>query len=459
MSKKIRVLIQFDEELPNDHSATMDFSNTLLNQQPEDLQNLMQNGFSQDKEYGSIKVPSKLSQKHSAAFDIEPTKSSYIVRGTVENKEKLEDLIKFLETKSNPIRIFSDPQVSTCCASPGLNEPIGNSQDVQQLLNVDRLHALGMKGQGVIVVMIDTGLNLTYLNNRGYYPNLHSELSWIPDDSLIIGNADLTQPGRYHGTMGAFNVCLVAPDCQLADFPVINPPGFSNQSNPLEKLTSDIIQAYSRVIEWLEELDQESKPALVINNSWGVYKHWDYYDEKNKTYGYIDNPEHPLNQTITNIENFGADVVFAAGNCGSNNFNPRCNGETGSNTIYGANSHPKALCIVGASIEGQRLDYSSQGPGTLPSQASKPDICAYTHFRGSEVSPSGIDIGTSTACSVVTGVIAAIRSQYPSSVLSPENLRQIIRNTSDKLGEDGFDYEHGYGLINTSNLLQELENI
>ncbi len=86
---------------------------------------------------------------------------------------------------------------------------------------------------------------------------------------------------------------------------------------------------------------------------------------------------------------------------------------------------------------------------------NKPDACTYTHFAGSEVYPVG-DGGTSAACPVAAGVVAAIRSVHTTSDITPAQLRNIIRKTARDKGNKGFDYKYGYGLINPMGIVKAI---
>ncbi|AKJ14714.1 hypothetical protein ABB07_33050 [Streptomyces incarnatus] len=103
------------------------------------------------------------------------------------------------------------------------------------------------------------------------------------------------------------------------------------------------------------------------------------------------------------------------------------------------------LCVGGVNTQRDRVGYSSQGPGRLSRRT--PDICAFTHFSGSEAfGPGAPDSGTSAACPVAAGVVAAIRTQWSAASIGPGELRTLLRRTADDRGAAGFDY--GYGVVN-----------
>ncbi|WP_436317665.1 S8 family serine peptidase [Thermococcus aggregans] len=62
--------------------------------------------------------------------------------------------------------------------------------------------------------------------------------------------------------------------------------------------------------------------------------------------------------------------------------------------------------------------------------------------------------GTSMACPHVSGVVALIQavcyndhSNEDISVLSPEDVRNILHSTADDLGASGWDPDYGYGIV------------
>ena len=44
-------------------------------------------------------------------------------------------------------------------------------------------------------------------------------------------------------------------------------------------------------------------------------------------------------------------------------------------------------------------------------------------------------------------MVAAVREKYPSSVLSPAELRALLFKTAQDLGGTGFDHDFGWGVI------------
>lgn len=428
MSEGIRVLIERSIVSESEESPTLGI----------DKQDylLKVDGFYQDTSYGSVKLGYR---QESATLDIQHwKKTTYLVRGQVEDEIALDRLIEAVEKDKNSIAVFADPAITTCCESR--EDIIGCHFDIAEKLQYQRLQEEGFNGSGVYVCMVDTGFNLDFLRNRGLNPDFNSVLSSTSNPRLVPGNVP-TQSFS-HGTMCAFNVCLSATRCTLIDSAVV----YGNKYN-VTTLVSDVIKVYSSIFKWIEdfELEGKNKPSLVINNSWGIGRWRDFPNVKAIR---IDSKTHLFNRQIQDLEEAGVDILFAAGNEGEVN-----------SSIYASNSHPQALCVGGVRIDNQqRLSYSSQGPGSLADK--KPDLCTYAHFLGSEAKNSQTaDSGTSTACAVASGIVAAIRTLCPSSILSPGELRQILCDTArhpNSTDSGYFDHSYGYGLINVEGVLDTL---
>jgi len=376
------------------------------------------------------------------SFNTQPEASTYLMRGEVPDQAALDRLMAAADRDDNIVGVFADPRISHFQICPG-DAPMGNHGGVATALGVDQLRARGLDGSNVLVAIVDTGININYLRSRGLNPKFDASRSWAPVAKLPLGNMPVD-----HGTMCAFDVCIAAPNCTLLDYALLT--SRAGGGTVMEGFLSDAVRAYSQLLQLLMAAGA-NKPALVVNNSWGMFHpSWDF--PTNHPGNYSDNPNHPFNIVVESLADAGADILFAAGNCGPECPDSRCQGVT-SRTLYGANSHPSVLTIAGVSLNKVRVGYSSQGPGRLA--AEKPDLCGYTHFAGSGVYAA--DGGTSAACPVVAGVVAALRTAYPSAQLSPAQLRQLLRRTADDLGSLGFDYAHGFGLVSPLAFLRSQE--
>ncbi|WP_327085088.1 S8 family peptidase [Nonomuraea sp. NBC_01738] len=379
-------------------------------------------------------------------FSLAADDASVLVRGTISDDELATRVTMLTTLRPDVVGVFADPVIQsnlTCGGDP----PVGDWHDVERLLNAAGLNAEGLDGSGVALAVLDTGINAAHVARQlGRGVTLDAERSWNP--SGVEG-----RPGEFevdHGTMCAFDTLIGAPQASLIDIPVLlsTRPGGS----ALDGLLSDAVAAFAHLRTVLDAQPAESR-ALVVSNSWGSFSpEWDF--PVGHPGNYSDNAAHPFNLIVASLDRAGADVLFAAGNCGRECKDGRC--AYPSRPIAGANSHPRALSIGGVDVGGERVGYSSQGPGRLT--ARKPDVCAYTHFSGSKAFGDGEpDSGTSAACPVAAGLVAAIRTRWPSGKLSPAQLRALLRRTAEDRSEVGFDYDYGYGILDTTGIIAALQ--
>ncbi len=361
-------------------------------------------------------------------LDVTPAGRTYIVRGEADD-----DAIEEIRARPDVVGVFSDPPIEPCPICPR-DLPLGTDADVEALLCTKNLRSCGMDGKGVLVAVVDSGVNIAYLNGVGKTPSFNAAWSW----TLQAGT-----PGSMpvdHGTMCAFDVCIAAPKCTILDIALLRP------APSLAALLSDAVKAYAHLLDIMMTPRRIGEfRSMVVNNSWGMFHpSWDF--PPGNPANYSDNPNHPFNVSVASLEVAGADILFAAGNCGEDCPDNRCQGVT-TNAIYGANGHPQVLCVAGVDTTKQRVGYSTIGPGRLTK--AKPDVSGYTHFAGSGVYAA--DGGTSAATPVVAGVVAAVRSKRPYNpgdpTTSPAAIRSLMTSTAEDLGASGYDYKHGHGVV------------
>ena len=400
-----------------------------------------------DQEFPLVELPAlRPTAESSDPFDIglrmavdqDPGNSTYMARGTVDD-DQLDALLAAAEASTVIVGVYADVAVQPTLICPG-DPPLGSDSDVERLLCVPKLRELGMDGTGILVAIVDTGINMEYLRAHGKNPNFDAVRSWVPRAGLTPGELPVD-----HGTMCAYDACIAAPNCTLLDIALLLTR--RTGGSIMEGFLSDAVLAYRHLIDiMLADRRPGECRSLVVNNSWGMFHpSWDF--PVGHEGNYSDNANHPFNRIVGTLERAGADILFAAGNCGPDCPDGRCQGVT-ANAIYGANSHPQVLSIAGVDTTKNRVGYSSVGPGRLERQ--KPDLASYTHFRGSGVYPA--DGGTSAATPVAAGLVAAIRSRNPFDPARPATAPVAIRNLLIKTAEDrgltGYDFEYGWGIVN-----------
>jgi Subtilase family len=412
-------------------------------------------GFSLDASFAPVELPRLVSRGESGdprdispptSIDQSPENATYLVRGEVADDAAL----AALRGTARVVQVFADVAIQPSIICPG-SPAMGTDADVENLLCAKRLRECKMDGAGVLVAVVDTGINIEYLLSRGKRPNFDAARSWAWNPATVT-------PGYVpvdHGTMCAFDVCIAAPNCTLLDVALLHPLSAPPGGSLMSGLLSDAVRAYRHLLNiQLAPRRPGEGHSMVVTNSWGMFHpSWDLPvgDPGN----YSDNPNHPFNRIVGTLERAGADILFAAGNCGADCPDGRCQGVT-TMAIYGANSHPQVLSIAGVDTSKMRVGYSAIGPGRLARM--KPDLSGYTHFKGSGVYAA--DGGTSAATPVVAGVVAAVRSIFPYDPVTPGTAPLAVRNMLYKTAEDrglvGYDFEYGWGIVNGCRLAETL---
>ena len=409
---------------------------------------VMPKGIALDASFAAVPVGSGVAREMSL-LSLRPENSSrFIVRGFVDVADPAE-----VPAFADGVPIFSDPVIApfiTCGGDPA----VGSDADVKLKLNIAALAARGLDGDEVAVAIMDTGINLPHLTARlGAVPRFDVTNSW-----RAPGNP--AAPGAHpidHGTMCAYDALIAAPKATLLDYPMLasEVPGgaFSGQT------LSVGVQAYAALIAfWAVAYAPGGGPrykALVVNNSWGMFHpSWDF--PAGHPGRYLDNPAHPFAGLVSVLARAGADILFAACNCGAECPSGRCQGRT-TETIMGASAYEDVLTLAGCDVNDLRVGYSSQGPSIRGMYQQKPDVTAYTHFLGSQAfGAAAPDTGTSAACPVAAGCVAALRTRLSPKAVPPANLFAQLRTTARAVGKPGWNGDYGHGIIDADAAAQSL---
>ena len=393
-------------------------------------------GFALDDTYHPVRVAGRLgpAAERPAARGFHYARSgggpidTYAVRAIFDDEEAVHRLRR--ERGMDVVGVFADPAVSVFPSAYCGSRAIGTADDVARRVGVSALRAHGLTGKSVHVAVVDTGIDGSRIPVAG---------GWAPGSDYVPGSA---KPD--HGTMVAYDVRIAAPEAKIYDYALLR-----TEAGTWAAFLSDAIAAFADLIERVNA----NPGRWVVNNSWGMF---DRSEDASigSPENYSANPDHPFNQITGALVAAGADVFFAAGNCGADCPDRRCGaGDTGPGAaIHGANSHPDVISVAAVTVTNRRLGYSSQGPGALYSR--KPDLAGFSHFKGSGIYPA--DGGTSAASPVAAGVAAALRQRFATDRLAPAQLKGLLQRSARDVRGDGWDYDLGYGVIDAAAVLKAL---
>jgi hypothetical protein len=361
-------------------------------------------------------------------------------------------------------------RVDHWCPGTATRAMFGDRIEARRLLNADVLSQNGLRGRHVNVVIIDEGLDQAAIPAA----NWGGGLVYVPPPAIPPGGAARTS----HGMLIAANVLDIAPDAVLYDVPMI-PARITN----IPVFTSTAHWVYLLVlvlIGFLRQFPRWSGPWVLVN-AWAIF---DRFSEQPQLGWYTENLQpggHPFNNIVGTMVQNNVDVVFAAGNCGQFCPNRRCGklDRGPGHSIWGANAHFAVITAGAARTDELWLGYSSQGPGPSllgppvqpPVLNRKPDFCAPSQFNEAtdfyvEEAPDVIpplrhprtNTGTSTACALTAGVVAALRSnpKWDQITVNPDALKQRLIETGHKTKGLPWNERLGWGVLDAGAAFNQL---
>jgi len=304
----------------------------------------------------------------------------------------------------------------------------GNALAQIEQINVHELHNAGYTGEGVIILVMDTGFDLTH--NALANINVISQWDVINNDSETANEtaAENSNSQDHHGTAVLSIIAAFAPGEFI---------GVAFDAEFLLAKTEDVTQEvqqeednYIAGLEW-----GEANGADVVSTSLG-YLDWYTYED-------LDGNTAVTTNGIDIAVGLGMVCVTAAGNEGNDQ------------SLYYIISPADAdsVIAVGAVQEnGIIANFSSHGP-TFDGRI-KPEVCA----RGSYtwcINPNSTTTysqmsGTSLACPLVGGAVALICQAKPG--WSAMEVREAIMMTASQSGDP--DNSYGYGIMNAADAIE-----
>lgn len=306
-----------------------------------------------------------------------------------------------------------------------------------QAVGATELWDLGHTGQGIVVALLDSGVDADHPDLAGRWRG--GANSWF-DANLDDPAYDPSQPYDAGGHGTAVAGILVGGDAGGSAIGMA--PGarwiaakiFPTDGGPA--LESEIHAAF----QWL--MDPDGNPETddapdVVNNSWG-------FDAPDACYEGSDGISFLTDIQV--LEQAGIAVAFAAGNSGSG---------AGWPTSVSPANYPESLAVGSVDALLTVETTSGRGPSACdgavyPDLVAPGDSIRTTDLYEGVLTPDPYIVvsGTSAAAPHAAGAMALLLDAYP--FLTPFQLKTALRLSASDLGDPGPDNDSGFGHLDVA---------
>ncbi len=286
-----------------------------------------------------------------------------------------------------------------------IDDELANTWGVQHV-GAGTVHAGGNKGGGILVAVIDSGIDCDHPDLN---VNCTDGYDFVNDDDYPMDDND--HGTHVSGTIAAVDdhvgVIGMAPDASLYGLKVLSASGSG--------YWSDIIAA----LQWVVVYNASNDPDIRVTNN---------------SYGSSGNPGGLVQTAFDNAYAQGILHIAAAGNTGN------CGGK-GNKVGYPARYDSVVAVAATNSSDGSPC-FSSTGPAV---ELAAPGVSV-----NSTVPDDGYAVwnGTSMASPHVAGAAALVAAA--DGTLTNDEIRQRLVDTAIDLGPTGWDTYYGYGLIDVA---------
>ena len=293
----------------------------------------------------------------------------------------------------------------------------GNSFNQLNQIQVTQLHASGLTGKNVRILVLDSGFNLQHEVFDSL--NIISTYDFIYGDSIVSNEMEDPSNQHNHGTQVLSVLAGYKPEILVgsafgAEY-LLGKTEDLSQENQIEE------DYYIAGLEWGEALG-----ADIVSSSIGYI---DWYTTQDDLNGQTA----PITRAVNIAIECGMTIVTAVGNSGSRGI------------VAPADAFHVISC--GALDElGTIASFSSRGP--TADGRIKPEVCAMGKgtftANAQSVSSYGTGIGTSLATPLISGLCALLLEAHPD--WTPIQIRNALLTTADQSHTP--DNTYGWGKVN-----------
>ncbi|MCO4781775.1 MAG: S8 family serine peptidase [Candidatus Cloacimonetes bacterium] len=315
-------------------------------------------------------------------------------------------------------------------------EDSGEELSFSQNEHVSQLHDQGITGKGVLVGVIDTGI-FDHKDFKGKISAYNSfTKTGLTEQIDPIGHGSHVS-GLIVGDRHKDKQIGVAPDSKLVVARAIERVSNLGSQEAVKKRVHAFASKILEAMQWMLDPDQDPQTddfPKVINNSWG------FPSSMPLSKSFFDG-------AIAKWRELGIIPVFAAGNAG----------KQGENSILFPGNSSEVITI-GALKGSEIASFSSIGSDSL----QKPDFVmqgyrAYSLMRKRNGQIDyGYQSGTSMAAPKFSAMVALMLQLDP--FLKFDEIYSLIQNSSQDLGNEGYDSVYGWGNPNMLEVIQQVKD-
>lgn len=312
-------------------------------------------------------------------------------------------------------------------------------------INAPAAWSQGYMGQGVVVGVIDTGVDWQHealqTKWRGCNPSNpgspNVDYNWF---DATTPKSPLPKDANGHGTHVTGTILGSAGANQIGAAPGAQWIAARAFGDDDRAYSSTLLSAGQFMLAPTDRNGQNPRPDLaphIVNNSWG-----------SEIPGEADEWFRPMVQAWRDAQIL---PVFAAGN----------DGEHGPGSISNPANYPESLAVAATDSGDKLASFSSRGPGYM--EGIKPEISAPGVGIRSSYNNGGYATaqGTSMAAPHVSGAAALLLSANAN--LDVDELQQVLIDTAIPLTDPAYpewpNYGYGYGLVDALAAINSLSTI